>query len=559
MSTSLSLTARILIGVAIVVVVAVGITCLVLFLPQSTDTPSTTTNEKIVAAVKREDVQDEREFNETQPDLMEPSQQTTKLEYPGPMTHIVPQSPARFLSKMEVAPVTVVIPCIPPHIPRLAVGFDSIEKQERKPTQVIVALSQSLDPQPIYQLAQKHMPSVPLKVTCKEGKAYQAENRNRAVRLVQTEYVAYLDADDSMHPQRISTAYEYLHLFQLDVLYHGFYVKQLPLPHSCVIMSKSELQKESEGHLGLETYHPQCKYQLHHAHAFVRTVVAQKYPQSQAEKDYRQEDSVWGHMIIHTPNVSVAFVDLPLTLYVSSESEHTTTIPVRAMRPPKATDFPFWVFWHDMRDMSRTRLTSLVSMCEQVPQRPIIVTRDNWRQFEHPDMPIHPMFTFLSSNHQSDFLRFYLTYHYGGLWHDVKPRNNFATQADLDTFYRQEHLWLMGVREEDPIQIAPTEMKPFFKDIVSQGAFLAKPRSPLLRDVLDEQYRKLDARAATLETNPPHQARCCKPHDNPNRYPLAWADMGGNIFQPLAYQYRQHLSYKLPRWSDQIMYESGLH
>jgi len=100
--------------------------------------------------------------------------------------------------------VGIAICCYQGHIPHLKRLLDSIERQTRRPDQVVVSCSSSR-PEDIPYRQEDY--SFPFEIRTCEERRNAAQNRNRAAAELTTDVVSFFDADDTMHPQRIDFIY----------------------------------------------------------------------------------------------------------------------------------------------------------------------------------------------------------------------------------------------------------------------------------------------------------------------------------------------------------------
>jgi len=113
------------------------------------------------------------------------------------------------MSEAGIAPVSVVIPCF-----RCAAtifsAVESIEQQTRKPAEVILVDDASGDDTLLIlqDIARKHVgwvKLIELKKNLGPGSA-----RNAGWGVASQPYIAFLDADDSWHPEKLSIQYEFM-------------------------------------------------------------------------------------------------------------------------------------------------------------------------------------------------------------------------------------------------------------------------------------------------------------------------------------------------------------
>jgi hypothetical protein len=80
-------------------------------------------------------------------------------------------------------------------------------------------------------------------------------------------------------------------------------------------------------------------------------------------------------------------------------------------------------FWwgNNLFDMSENRHRCYRSIIKNSGIKKIeMITPQNYKNYQVLEHPIHEGFNYLSAVHKSDYLRAYVTYHYGGCWTDVK-------------------------------------------------------------------------------------------------------------------------------------------
>jgi glycosyltransferase involved in cell wall biosynthesis len=97
--------------------------------------------------------------------------------------------------------IGVAVPCYKGHIPLLPNLLTSIEEQTLKPDIVIVSCSSSTSADVSYSVSHY---SFPVHIIFHPEKMNAAQNRNIAASYLTTDIITFIDADDIMHPQRIS-------------------------------------------------------------------------------------------------------------------------------------------------------------------------------------------------------------------------------------------------------------------------------------------------------------------------------------------------------------------
>lgn len=104
------------------------------------------------------------------------------------------------------------------HISQLKDVLDSIEKQTKKPDNVVISCSSCTDSDIPYT---PDMYSFPFRIITHSEKKNSAQNRNCAGALVNTDIIAFFDADDIMHPQRIEIIYKCFVMNDIKIFLHN--------------------------------------------------------------------------------------------------------------------------------------------------------------------------------------------------------------------------------------------------------------------------------------------------------------------------------------------------
>lgn len=126
--------------------------------------------------------------------------------------------------------ITLGIPCIPEDIPKLESLIHNINKQTRPPDNIIIALSETPNKKAkILENNLNKLSKSPLTISNVEHKAYSGINRNRVADTIKKDnrrvYIAFLDADDHMHPQRLELAEKIITQNNCIGLVHGLTMK----------------------------------------------------------------------------------------------------------------------------------------------------------------------------------------------------------------------------------------------------------------------------------------------------------------------------------------------
>ncbi len=205
--------------------------------------------------------------------------------------------------------------------------------------------------------------------------------------------------------------------------------------------------------------------------------------------------------------------------------------------------------WFGKADMSSDRKNCLLSIVQNNQCHNEHITDDTLAYYLHPDYPLHPIFPYLSPVHQSDYLRCYMMHIYGGGYTDIKK-----TSHDWrGLFNKMSHsdMWVCGYTEIAPHGVAPvggvleSEMKQNYQKLIGFCSFICKPNTPFTKAWLDGIHKVFDEKYEDAKTNParhPLDRTGIKFGDNDiSKYPLAWTEIGGNVFHPLVYQYQDKI------------------
>lgn len=191
--------------------------------------------------------------------------------------------------------IGVAIPCYKPHHHFLNRMIDSIVGQTRKPDQVVVSCSSwDYDGTREFNAA-----GVPIKIVYARRRIVQAENRNIAASLLNTDIISFIDADDSMHPKRL----EYiLHAFEekrCDGIVHNYQRvnrgSTAPYEVEDEFLCENEPIRKNPDALGCLT---RADGHIHHAHLSIRRDVLSRFRYPIEERYYRIEDAVYLTMLV---------------------------------------------------------------------------------------------------------------------------------------------------------------------------------------------------------------------------------------------------------------------
>lgn len=262
--------------------------------------------------------------------------------------------------------------------------------------------------------------------------------------------------------------------------------------------------------------------------------------------------------------------------------------------PPEHISSPFttprsvpaicWVIWFGPW-MQGARLRAFHALRANIGVEVKLVTEENLHLYNVSTHPFHRAIEQgmgLSQIHRGDYLRAYLMHHYGGGYHDVKPHSS-SWKPWFKRFDFNDDLWLLGVKEPSQGGVGCDEsyaalvlnatvyargassmlgeagtngyqgecckrVKESWKSLVSNGAYIMRPHTPLTREWLLLLEKHLDAKLERATLHPAPYSRCCNGKQDAKGYPFRWAELHGEAFHPLQFVYRKHIAGGLPRW-----------
>lgn len=223
-----------------------------------------------------------------------------------------------------------------------------------------------------------------------------------------------------------------------------------------------------------------------------------------------------------------------------------------------------WCYWEG-EEMSGNRLLSFELLKKNIGVPVILVTPDVFKQLIKKDHPLPYAFKYLSIVHRSDYVRAYLMHYYGGGWHDIK-----ATETSFEYIWKEfsnPDIWLIGRPETQNggARVKDLEgkfMPDFYRDLVAVPAWIARPQTPLTKEILKGIEDFIDEKSGLLQKYPakhPREKYIATKHiiakiwiylkkkvegRNPF-YPIPWT-LFGNFFHPSILKYKSNISRNLP-------------
>ena len=451
--------------------------------------------------------------------------------------------------------ISLVTPAIKDDISFLLELNSNIKHQLRKPDEIIVILSGT---------SQKDCVKIEgWTIKCFDEKLHQGEARNIGWDMASSDIVSFMDADDTMYPERLEIIHKMFNKNKnLKMLVHEFDRFKSPdfivtsMQHH-IINSNPDID---DGHMLYITMKNTEGKQLH-----LRTDLAHGHVSIQKNIHCPKfvsifgEDSIFVRKCVQTigdNKEAMAFVRHPLSHYIPRSQRKQSKIGNIVMK--NGVPYVVWCFWFGT--MSNTRKEAFESMKSNLGVPVVLVTIDNLSDYEVQEYPIHKSIfeDSLSGMHKSDYLRMYFMRHYGGGYADIKFYDE--SWSEYFDIFESTDVWVVGISESGPGDIAcdkETILKKGIKScetvrlqwqkLASNGGFIMRPRNDIVVAVQNIVEEKLNSQYDQLEKYPATSSRCCRPKNN---YPFRWAELLGEQFHPIQTQYLDHIRLGLPRWQD---------
>jgi hypothetical protein len=205
-------------------------------------------------------------------------------------------------------------------------------------------------------------------------------------------------------------------------------------------------------------------------------------------------------------------------------------------------------FWTGSNVMSPQRINALWTIFNHTHCPVAFINHDSYKNWQVKGSAFHPAFPYLSETHKSDYLRCYFMHHFGGGYTDIKLTHK--SWPPLFKLLRDSSALVLGYQEVPngvPHVTGPLgdEIRLHHKEIIGMGAFIFRKKSPLTSKWFELTHSVLDKKLEELKLNPAKhpQDQYGVLFDNkyPSPYPLRWAELLGEVFHPLIYQYKKEL------------------
>jgi hypothetical protein len=201
-----------------------------------------------------------------------------------------------------------------------------------------------------------------------------------------------------------------------------------------------------------------------------------------------------------------------------------------------------YCFWTGKNIMSDTRKICLENLKAISECTVVLVDPENLDQYILKEHPLHPAYPYLSETHKADYLRTYFMNFHGGGYSDIKKTTGSWKQSFQDL--SNSEYWMCGYKEiENGVAYVPN--KDYWNELIGNGAYISKPRTPLTEEWYANMMTLLDTKLERLKQFPAkHPTDHC--NGNGKAYPIEWNEMLGRIFHNVSYKYKDKLLRTLP-------------
>ena len=207
--------------------------------------------------------------------------------------------------------------------------------------------------------------------------------------------------------------------------------------------------------------------------------------------------------------------------------------------------------WMGPNEMTEPREKALLSMVRNSGCPQMHLTTSTLASWIDPQFPLHPLFNHLSAVHKCDYLRCYVLHVHGGGYADVKPTSKswhpFFDQLERSASYG------VGYTEVHPAGVAKVggelelEMQANYSSLIGLCAMIFRPRTDFTTLWYQTLINLIDSNAEQLAQNParhPQDRLGAQFTDGSvSAYPFVWTGVGGDLFHPLVYRYKDQIAH----------------
>jgi len=203
-----------------------------------------------------------------------------------------------------------------------------------------------------------------------------------------------------------------------------------------------------------------------------------------------------------------------------------------------------FTFWTGNNQMSDRRVQCLAQLSSVSGCHVELVTAETLHKYILDSAPLHAAYPHLSETHRADYLRTYFMHFHGGGYSDIKETTG-SWVAAFDAIADSEDKWIMGYKEVDG-GVAYPPVCEYWEELVGNGAYICKPRTPITEEWYNDMMTLLDTKLERVIAFPATFPQDCATDNNCDRYPIGWNEMLGRIFHRICYKYKDRLMNSLP-------------
>jgi glycosyltransferase involved in cell wall biosynthesis len=226
--------------------------------------------------------------------------------------------------------IGVAIPAYIGHIEGLFKLLDSIQNQTVIPDKVVVSCSSTkksdLELDCYFEKVKQY--SFYLEIITTEEKKSAAQNRNIAAsKLTDMDYITFIDADDTMHPQRIEILLKVFQEHDSDIILHNYHNSQThdsitkKIESDTIDIRQNSLKQCYSGCI-THKYYYDTNDKIHHGHVSIKQTIF-KYVQFPEEPEfYTKEDCIFCYRVFSLPNnIKDSYIVNELSYYKPSNTQ----------------------------------------------------------------------------------------------------------------------------------------------------------------------------------------------------------------------------------------------
>ena len=242
--------------------------------------------------------------------------------------------------------------------------------------------------------------------------------------------------------------------------------------------------------------------------------------------------------------------------------------------------FVSYAFWFG-GSMKGNRRHSYEQLKSNIGTPFLLFTENNISKLEVKGHPFHPAVKYtlkykkgLSGNHLSDYFRIYMSYHFGGAYHDIKSRLDTQSIEESWRYFINSNIWVVGMAEigwvagdsdvkeyilqqektgKNDLIVSPDgkwdDQNLKETNLISNGAWIARPKTDLFKKVNSFAEKRLTGWYQEIKRYPVLNFKRCCLRNETYGYPVHWTGLQGSIFHPYQAVYRSHIIRDLP-WYD---------